>query len=85
MGAAGVSDRELRGKPYVDVQLLKQNNSKDIVYRYVRKMVGGKSTHKRVVAEDKDDGRERTALLHATKNWDGACGGESGMDHNRTE
>ena len=45
MDAAGVPQevRRLTGKPYVDVQLLKQNNSKDIVYRYVRKMVGGKS------------------------------------------
>lgn len=43
MGAAGVSDRELRGKPYVDVQLLKQNNIKDIMYRYVRKTIGGKT------------------------------------------
>lgn len=45
MDAAGVPQevRRLAGKPYVDVQLLKQNNSKDIVYRYVRKMVGGKS------------------------------------------
>ena len=45
MDEAGVPPevRRLTGKPYVDVQLLKQNNSKDIVYRYVRKMVGGKS------------------------------------------
>ena len=43
MEAAGVPDKRLTGKPYGDVQLLKQNNSKDIVYRYVRKMVGGKS------------------------------------------
>jgi hypothetical protein len=43
MDAADVPDKRLTGKPYVDVQLLKQNNSKDIVYRYVRKMVGGKS------------------------------------------
>ena len=39
-----VDGTSYRRKPYVDMQLLKQNNSKDIVYRYVRKMVGGKST-----------------------------------------
>ena len=44
MGAAGFpAEQQLRGKPYVDVQLLKQNNIKDIMYRYVRKTVGGKT------------------------------------------
>jgi hypothetical protein len=48
MEAAGVPDRKLVGKPYVDVQLLKQNNIKDIMYRYVRKMVGGKTVEIRI-------------------------------------
>ena len=30
-----VDGTSYRRKPYVDMQLLKQNNSKDIVYRYV--------------------------------------------------
>ena len=43
MEAAGVPDKRLTGKPYVDVQLLRQANVKDIMYRYVRKTVGGKT------------------------------------------
>jgi hypothetical protein len=43
MEAAGVPDRKLAGKPYVDVQLLRQANVKDIMYRYVRKTVGGQT------------------------------------------
>jgi hypothetical protein len=40
----GYAKYELNAMPYVDVQLLKQNNAMDIIKAYVRKSVGPVST-----------------------------------------